>query len=198
MVPAGPRRTPSDARCAADSSRCGTSCSQKPAAAARAASLEGFPFAQSDLARRPRRHQRVGIIDFQDAVLGRPLTTWSRCCRMRGSIPRDAGGSRCFPLHQGAARVRPVRSRRVRGELRHHSGAAQHAAARHLRAAQRRAASRNICAISPASGPISPARSRIRSWRRCGPGTRRMCRRRAHDPEKCAAVFRRSCASNRA
>ena len=28
---------------------------------------------------------KVGIIDFQDAVLGRPPTIWSRCCRMRGS-----------------------------------------------------------------------------------------------------------------
>ena len=28
---------------------------------------------------------QVGIIDFQDAVLGPPPTIWSRCCRMRGS-----------------------------------------------------------------------------------------------------------------
>jgi len=28
---------------------------------------------------------KVGIIDFQDTVLGPALTTWRRCCRMRGS-----------------------------------------------------------------------------------------------------------------
>jgi aminoglycoside/choline kinase family phosphotransferase len=38
---------------------------------------------------------RVGIIDFQDAVLGPPPTIWCRCCRMRGSMCPSNSSLRC-------------------------------------------------------------------------------------------------------
>ncbi len=81
---------------------------------------------------------RVGIIDFQDAVLGpAAYDLVSLLQDARVDVPEPLELALLDALHQGAARGRrELRSGRVRRALRHHVGAAQHAAARHLCAAQ--------------------------------------------------------------
>jgi len=47
--------------------------------------LRDFHSRQSDLARAANRFKRVGVIDFQDAMLGLRHTIWCRCCRTPAS-----------------------------------------------------------------------------------------------------------------
>ena len=70
MVSAGPRRRAEPANCATNSSRCGASCWQKPAAAPRTWVMRDFHSPNIIWLGERAGILRVGIIDFQDAVLG--------------------------------------------------------------------------------------------------------------------------------
>ena len=127
---------------------------------------------------------RVGIIDFQDAVLGpAAYDLVSLLQDARIDIPEAARTDAADPLHQGAPRGRRrFRSGRLCRALRHHVGAAKHPPARHLRPAQ---PARRQAAISapPApdldlSEPFAGASGAVRRFANGMPPT---CRRRFPD-----------------
>ena len=153
---------------------------QKPAAAARTWVLRDFHSPNLIWLGGREGIKRVGIIDFQDAVLGPPsydvvsllqdaridipemleLSLLSRYIKAR----REPTAASTLP---NSPRTTPSCRR-----------SATRACSAPSRGSTGATASRNICVTSPASGPISAARWRIRRWRPYGPGMRRMCRRR--------------------
>ena len=94
---------------------------------------------------------RVGIIDFQDAVLGpAAYDLVSLLQDARIDVPEQLELSLLPATSRRAARPTPVRPGRLRRALRHHVGAAEHPPARHLRPAQ---PARRQAAISPPPAP---------------------------------------------
>ena len=177
MVSAGPRRRAEPSNCAPNSSRCGASCWTKPAAAPRDLGDAGFSFAQPDLARRARRHRarrhhrlpgcRAGPGRLRSGVAA------AGCADRRSRAARARAAD---PLHQGAARGRRrFRSGRLRRALRHHVGAAQHAAARHLCPAQ---PARRQAAISAPPAPDLDLSQPLAGPPGAGGVSRMVCRQR--------------------
>ena len=120
---------------------------------------------------------RVGIIDFQDAVLGpAAYDLVSLLQDARIDVPEAARACAADALHQGAARGRrQLRSGRFRRALRDHVGAAQHAAARHLRPAQ---PARRQAAISAPSAPDLDLSQPLAGPPGAGAGPGVVCRQR--------------------
>ena len=123
---------------------------------------------------------RIGLLDFQDAVMGSPAYDLA-------SLLQDARVD--VPEMMEIALL----SRYTRARLQGRSAASTRRPSRALtrrwprsapprfsassRGSTGATASRNICVICRAYGPICNARWRIRRWRRCTPGTESTCRR---------------------
>ena len=126
---------------------------------------------------------RVGIIDFQDAVLGPPAyDVVSLLQDARIDVPEQLELALLTRyIKAGARPTTSFDAGRLRRALRHHVGAAQHAAARHLRPAQ---PARRQAAISAAPAADLDLSQPLAGASGAGAGARLVCRQRA------AAAFR--------
>ena len=124
---------------------------------------------------------RVGIIDFQDAVLGPASYDLV-------SLLQDARIDVPEPLEL-ALLTRYIKARRAADDSFDRGPSSPSSTPSCRRSGTRgcsaplpgstaATASRNICVTSPGSGPISPVRWRTRCWRRFGSGMPPTCRRR--------------------
>ena len=124
----------------------------KPAAAPRTWVLRDFHSPNLIWLGERQDIKRVGVIDFQDAVLGPAaydLVSLLQDARIDVPEPLELALLTRYIKARRAADD-DLRSRRVRRALRHHVGAAEHPAARHLRAAQ---PARRQAAISASPAP---------------------------------------------
>ena len=121
---------------------------------------------------------RVGIIDFQDAVLGPAaydLVSLLQDARL--DVPEQLELTLLDPLHQGAPRGGwSVRSGQLCRALRHHVGAAEYPPARHLRPAQ---PARRQAAISAPPAPDLDLPEPLAGASGAGGVSRMVCRQRA-------------------
>ena len=123
---------------------------------------------------------RVGLLDFQDAVIGPAAYDLASLLQdARVDVPEADGGRAARPLRPAAQRdrsrtsIRPASSRstpRWRRSAPRRSSASS-------RGSTGATASRNISVTCRGYGAICSARWRIRRWRRCTTGTASTCRR---------------------
>ncbi len=155
----------------------------KPAAAPRTWVMRDFIRPTSSGSVERNGILRVGIIDFQDAVLGPAAYDMVSLLQdARIDVPEQLELTLLTRYIKARRVADPDFDPRLRRTLRHHVGAAEHPPARHLRPAQ---PARRKAAISAPPAPdldlSEPLAGPARRWRLFANGMRRTCRRRVPD-----------------